>query len=82
MNCGPRKNNTSGYKGVERTARGRWNARIKAYGKRRSGGNWVIKEDAARSYDRLSLIYHGEYGYLNFPEEKEERLREIAAQKY
>lgn len=81
MNRGKTRINTSGYKGVEATRFGRWAARIRYNGVRLNLGNYLVKEDAARAYDRAALIYHGEFAHLNFPDEKEDRLREIAAEK-
>ena len=40
-------------------------------------GYYETAEEAARARDRKALEVHGEFAYLNFPEEREERLKEL-----
>jgi AP2 domain len=66
-----RKVATSRYKGVSlHTLNGRWRARIKTDTGRVSLGVYATEEEAARAYDAAARVYHGEFAYLNFPDEK------------
>jgi hypothetical protein len=73
--CNRRKllrNNTSGYRGVTRN-HGKWIAQIKdSSGDKpitRVLGRYINPEDAARAYDAVALILHGDFARLNFPAE-------------
>jgi hypothetical protein len=76
-NRGAHKNNRSGYKGVTRrkTRHGRWAiknpywARIYYEKKEYSIGYYPTAEEAARAYDAKAKELHGEFAYLNFPDE-------------
>ena len=69
-NTGPRKNNTSGYKGVYWAKRNkRWLAQITHNGKQVYIGHYKDKEEAARAYDAKAKEFQGEFAYLNFPDE-------------
>lgn len=59
-------NNASGYKGVHQH-QGRWRAQVKVNGARYRSASFPTAEEAAREYDRLALIHHGEFSLLNFP---------------
>lgn len=61
-------NCSSGFKGVERSGN-RWAARIRALGVRHHLGTFSTPEEAARAYDAAALQLHGEFAWLNFPEE-------------
>jgi hypothetical protein len=61
------KNNTSGFKGVERRVN-RWQATIRANNKRYYIGSFPTAEDAALAYDRAARELHGSFARLNFPE--------------
>jgi hypothetical protein len=66
MNKVKSSNNTSGYKGVcWHKGEGKWNARIKIHRKLIHLGSFICKEEAARSYNKASEKYHGEFGYKN-----------------
>lgn len=59
------KNNTSGFKGVSRAARGRWRARIWADGKERLIGYFETREAAAAAYDAEAKVLHGAFASPN-----------------
>lgn len=64
-------NNTSGYKGVCWNKRDKvWQAAIKTDGKIKYLGSFKDPIKAAKAYDKAAKEYHGEYGFLNFPENK------------
>tara|TARA_R110000824_G_scaffold384421_1_gene578404 strand:- start:720 stop:1397 length:678 start_codon:yes stop_codon:yes gene_type:complete len=66
----PDKRNTSGYKGVSWVKRDKkWQAQIVKDGKNTNLGLYETKEEAARVYDAEAKIQHGEFAYLNFPDE-------------
>lgn len=60
-------NNTSGFKGVRETARGRFNARITVARQNIHIGNYLTAEEAARAYDAAATEHFGEFACLNFP---------------
>lgn len=62
-------NNTSGYKGVSVARGNRWRAYVSCGGKQYSEGTFDTPEEAARAHDRKALQLHGEFAFLNFPEE-------------
>jgi hypothetical protein len=65
-NRGPQRNNTSGFKGVTWVgSKRRWMAQIKVNQKRIGLGYFVIKEDAARAYNRAAKQHFGAYAYQN-----------------
>jgi hypothetical protein len=71
---------TSGYKGVCYMKDGlnfkrgknakRWRAVVNYNKKVHYLGTFATAEEAARAYDAKALELHGEYAYLNFPNEK------------
>jgi hypothetical protein len=61
-----RKDNRSGYRGVQQD-RNRWAAKITVGGKTHHIGCFGTAEEAARAYDAASLDLHGVYGRRNFP---------------
>lgn len=71
MNKRVQKNNTSGFKGVFESGK-RWQAAIKVANKRTYLGSFVTPEEAARAYDKAAKELHGEFAYLNFPNEPHE----------
>lgn len=62
FNCGPRSNNTSGFKGVswERRKK-RWIAQIFVKRNNTYLGMYVTKEEAAVAYEEAAKKYHGEF---------------------
>lgn len=55
------------YKGVVR-AGNKWRVYINANGVRHELGSYTCQKAAAREYDKLAKILHGEFACLNFPE--------------
>lgn len=80
MNVGKNKNSTSGYKGVSLKRcinEDRWQSNIGYNFKHIYLGLYQTKEEAAKAYDRKALELFGDFAYLNFPELKEEYLKEL-----
>lgn len=70
FNRGKQSNNHSGYKGVSWIgSKKKYRARIMIQGKDHLVGYFDDAITAARAYDRAAKQYHGDYAYLNFPEE-------------
>ena len=63
-NRGPKKNNTSGYKGVTKKCL-RWQSKISFEGKEIYLGLFICKHEAALAYNEAAKKYHGEFAYLN-----------------
>lgn len=59
------RNNSSGFKGVSKTAEGRWRARITIDRKEIRLGVFDTKEEAAAAYDWAALQLHGEFASPN-----------------
>jgi hypothetical protein len=72
INRGLPCNNTSGFKGVSRSF-GHWRAQITDNGKRANLGTYADPADAARAYDRKAKELFGEFAWLNFPGENNDR---------
>lgn len=64
-NRGLQCNNTSGFKGVYRSKRGRWTARIKLARKYRNLGDFVTAVQAARVYNAWAKEAWGHFAVLN-----------------
>ncbi len=64
-----RRDNSSGYRGVHKLAKG-FVARIRVNGKRLYLGYFPSALAAAKAYDNAAKQYHGEYASLNFVEGK------------
>lgn len=66
-NRGPRKDNTSGYKGVSwHSQKKKWTARIKApSGKYLHLGLFDEVKDAALAYNYAATEHHGSFAFLN-----------------
>lgn len=63
-------NNTSGYRGVYLTGRGRWwSAEIKANGRKMRLGLFRDKTEAGKAYDKAANEHHKEFAFYNFPED-------------
>lgn len=59
------KNNTSGFKGVKKTAEGRWKARITRDYKEIHLGHFDTKEEAAAAYNAAALVLHMGFASTN-----------------
>lgn len=65
-NIPPKKQNTSGFKGVTwQEDCKRWKAQIKVNYKNIHIGIFKIKEDAARAYNEAALKYFGKFAWIN-----------------
>lgn len=60
-NQGRQKNNTSGYKGVYPTKKGRWRARTSYKGRRVNVGSFATKEEAYEALCKTVRKLHGEF---------------------
>jgi hypothetical protein len=61
-----RKNNSSGYKGVNfHKATQKWMARINVANKRIQLGLFETKEEAAKAYQDAAMQYHGEFARIS-----------------
>lgn len=61
-------NSSSGYLGVYWSKQEKkWIASIRKGGKRFHLGRFDCEEDAARAYDTMAIIKHGQFANLNFP---------------
>lgn len=67
-NKGLKRTNTSGFKGVQKCGK-RWKATIRA-GRDFNLGHFDDIIDAARAYDAAARVHHGEFAWLNFPEDR------------
>ncbi len=74
---------SSEYTGVYRDKRhpGRCYAKIMCDGKITRLGTFATDLEAARARDRKALELFGPYAWLNLPEERDQRLREIEAER-
>jgi hypothetical protein len=72
INCKPRKNNTTGFRGVYREKRcsSKWQVLIRIDGKYRHFGLFSDPVSAARHYDAVVSKYRGSIAILNFPRKK------------
>lgn len=71
-NTGANSRNTTGFKGVYmykngHPSSGLFTATLRCKDKKYHGGYFKTAIDAAKKYDELAKIYHGEFAYLNFP---------------
>lgn len=65
------KRNKSGYKGVhwnQTRSVGGWRAEVSFSGRKVRSKRFKTKIEAAREYDRLAKLIHGDFAKLNFPE--------------
>lgn len=75
--CTPSQNNAnrrgyskSGFKGVYRSGRNRWQAMIGRNGRPWNLGSFTSPEGAARAYDAAAIKEFGEFARLNFPSDQ------------
>lgn len=59
------KNNTSGFKGVQKTPEGRWKARITVNRKEIRLGHYNTREEASAAYNAAALVLHQEFASPN-----------------
>lgn len=71
MNRNKQVNNTSGFKGVCQTAKGKWQAQITYKGRSIYLGSFDDPETAAKAYDTAARDIFGEYAFLNLPNNNE-----------
>lgn len=64
FNVGLTKRNKSGFKGVYKARKG-YVATIRKCGKLIHGGTFPDPVSAAKKYNELALIHHGEFAWLN-----------------
>jgi len=62
--------NRSGFKGVRQTSPGKWSAKVYARGQTIYVGGFATAEYAARVYDAMARVVHGEFARCNFPDEE------------
>lgn len=72
-NRGPqKKKNNHPYKGIvfhkNRNVNLKWCAKVKTNGVTKSSRYFMTALEAAKEYDKLAKIYHGEFARLNFPD--------------
>jgi len=67
VNTKSRKNTSSKYKGVTWNKKSKkWRANIEKGGVKKHLGLFTNEEEAAKAYDEMAKIYHGEFACLNF----------------
>lgn len=65
-NCGPNKNNMSGFKGVTWNKRAKkWTSQIRFEGKYIHLGYHDEINEAAKAYNKAAIKYHGKFALLN-----------------
>lgn len=68
------KTNKTGYKGVSLYKRnGKYEARIRIFGKKLWLGYFDLKKDAHEAYQKVSLVYHGKYALKSLKSQKGRR---------
>jgi hypothetical protein len=76
-NIGPRR---SGFKGVHFEKDSQcWRAEISSQHKRTRLGRFATAIEAARAYDLAAQVIHGEFAWLNFPDESTLQNRRVTA---
>lgn len=67
--------NKSGFRGVSISNKtGKWIVVVRVEGKTRYFGQFASAEEAAKEYDRVAIIHHGEFAKLNFSRSKADEL--------
>lgn len=63
-----RSRHTTGSRGVQRRKSGRWQARIRVGGRKRSLGTFATEKDAALAYARAAIDYFGAFAPIEAKE--------------
>lgn len=67
--------NKSGFRGVSVSNKtGKWIVVVRVEGKTQYFGQYNSAEEAAKEYDRVAIIHHGEFAHLNFQRSKADEL--------
>jgi hypothetical protein len=65
----PRRNSSSQYRGVSRHGKDKWCAKVGYLRIHVHVGSYTEEIEAARAHDRMAIMLHGQFAYLNLPDE-------------
>jgi hypothetical protein len=66
-NQGPKKSNSTGFKGVSQDSKGKFISMIRTDSGRLYLGYYNTAIEAAVAYDKAAKQHHGDFAHLNFP---------------